>query len=374
MTPDKLDAVERAARERREADARYNDALTALDGAIVAATHDAATGDQFERLTTALIVFLQQITAFVESKDRELSASTSARVDQIEADVRSLSELRTQVGVLTRATKANERAISTIASPQSSVASPQSSVASLQSSVVSDDYKYVGFEDQFRGSGDAIQERLRAYLPIFAGRSDVLDVGCGRGEFLAALKDAGISARGVDANGEMAAVARERGLAAAHADALAHLASLPDGSLGGIIATQVVEHLEPPYLMRLLDTMAQKLRPGAPLVLETINPACWLAFFSSYIRDLTHVRPIHPETLQYLLRASGFERVDIRYSAPVPEEVKMKTVDLPADVLASTDPSAIALARVAHAVNANAVILNSLMFTHLDYAAVGYRS
>jgi 2-polyprenyl-3-methyl-5-hydroxy-6-metoxy-1,4-benzoquinol methylase len=375
MTPDKLDGVERAARERREADARYNNALTALDGVIVAATNNPATDrDQFERLTSALIVFLQQITAFVESKDRELSAATSARFDQIDADVRSLSELRTQVGVLTRAMRANERAISTVASPQSSVASPQSSVVSPSSSVLSDDYKYVGFEDQFRGSDDAIQERLRAYVPIFAGRSEVLDVGCGRGEFLAALKAAGISARGVDANAEMAAVARERGLAAAHADALAHLASLPDGSLGGIIATQVIEHLEPPYLMRLLDTMAQKLHQGAPLVLETINPACWLAFFSSYIRDLTHVRPIHPETLQYLLRASGFERVDIRYSAPVPEQVKMKTVDLPADVLASTDPSAIALARVAHAVNANAVILNSLMFTHLDYAAVGYRS
>jgi SAM-dependent methyltransferase len=375
MTPDKLDGVERAVRERREADARYNDALTALDGAIVAVAHDPATGrDQFERLTTALIVFLQQITAFVESKDRELSASTSARFDQIESDVRSLSELRIQVGVLTRATNAIERAHSTVASPQSSVSSPSSSVVSPPSSVVSDDYKYVGFEDQFRGSGDAIQERLRAYVPIFAGRAEVLDVGCGRGEFLAVLKDAGISARGVDANGEMVAVARERGLEATHADALAHLASLPDASLGGIIATQVVEHLNPPYLMRLLATMAQKLQPGAPIVVETINTACWLAFFSSYIRDLTHVRPIHPETLQYLLRASGFERVDIRYSAPVPDQVKMKTVDLSADVLASTDPSAIALARVAHAVNANAVILNSLMFTHLDYAAVGYRS
>jgi hypothetical protein len=109
-------------------------------------------------------------------------------------------------------------------------------------------------------------------------------------------------------------------------------------------------------------------------VLETINPACWLAFFSSYIRDFTHVRPVHPETLQYLLRASGFERVDIRYNAPVPDPMKMKTIDLPADVLASADPMAVALSRVAHAVNANAVILNNLLFSYLDYAAIGYRS
>jgi len=372
MTPDTLGGLERAARDRLEADARYNDALTALDGAILAATRGPSAGRvQLERLTTALIVFLQQITAFVDTKDREWSATTAARVDTIEGDVRSLSELRTQIGVLTRATQALQRAVT---SHQSPVSSPQSSVASPQSSVVIDDYKYVGFEDEFRGSDEAIQARLRAWVPVFAGRSDVLDVGCGRGEFLAALKAAGIGARGVDANGEMVAVARERGLEIVHADALTHLASLPDESLGGIIATQVVEHLDPPYLMRLLDTMAQKLRPGAPLVVETINPACWLAFFSSYIRDLTHVRPVHPETLQYLLRASGFERVDIRYSAPVPEEMKMKTVDLPGDVLASSDPSAVALARVAHAVNANAVILNNLMFTHLDYAAIGYRS
>src|SRR5207247_4823756 len=147
----------------------------------------------------------------------------------------------------------------------------------------------------------------------------------------------------------------------------------PDRSLGGIVATQVVEHLEPSYLMHLLDAAARTLRAGAPIVLETINPACWLAFFSSYIRDFTHVRPVHPETLQYLLRASGFERVELRYSAPVPDHVKMKTVDLPAAVLSSSEPLAVAVAGVAHTINANAIVRNTLMFTHLDYAAIGYR-
>src|SRR5439155_161120 len=109
---------------------------------------------------------------------------------------------------------------------------------------------------------------------------------------------------------------------------------------------------------------ARTLRPGSPIVLETINPACWLAFFSSYIRDLTHVRPVHPDTLQYLLRASGFDRVAVRYSAPVPDHMKMQTIDLPAAVVAGADPTAAALSRVAHAVNANAVIRNNLMVAH----------
>jgi len=358
-------------RERREADARYNDALTALDRALAAASsQDAWSRDDAARLATALIVYLQQITAFVESKDRELASSLDARLAPVDRALESVAEIRTQVATLRRITDALTR---------------QSQVPSLKSQghdaplgtgdmgLATTEIAYVGFEDEFRGSDEDISTRLAPYVEVFRGATDVLDIGCGRGELLGALKAAGVSAKGVDANGEMAAIARGRGLDAVQGDALAYLVSRPDATLGGIVATQVVEHLEPEYLMRLIAAAAAKLRPGAPIVLETINAACWLAFFSSYIRDLTHVRPLHPETLQYLLRASSFERVEIRYSAPVPAHMKMATIDLSADVLSSTDPAAAALSRVAHTLNANAVILNNLMFTHLDYAAVGWK-
>jgi SAM-dependent methyltransferase len=364
MTSDGLDAL---GQQRYEADRRYNDALTALDRAIVTVsglpTVDRA---QRERVATLLMEFLQQITGLVDTKDRELAATANARIDQVARDAQSLGEMRTHIGVLQRAIEMLKR----------SAGSSQPSAVSHQPSAINhdDDYKYVAFEDAFRGADAIIEQRLRAYVPLFEGREDVLDIGCGRGEMLAALKAAGVAARGIDVNAEMVAAARDRGLDADRADALGYLASLPDESLGGLIATQVIEHLEPAYLMRLLDTAAQKLRPGAPIVLETINAACWLAFFSSYLRDFTHVRPVHPETLQYLLRASGFARVEIRYSAPVPDHMKMKTVDLPAGVLASTDAASTAMTRIAHTVNANAVILNNLLFTDLDYAAIGYRS
>ena len=117
----------------------------------------------------------------------------------------------------------------------------------------------------------------------------------------------GISARGIDLNEEMAAVCRERGLDATAGDALSYLLAQPDGSLGGLFAAQVVEHLEPDYLMRFLEAAYHKLRPGSKIVLETVNAACWSAFFSSYIRDVTHVRPLHPDTLRYLVSASGFQ-------------------------------------------------------------------
>ena len=237
------------------------------------------------------------------------------------------------------------------------------------------DTMYRGFEDRFRGSIEEVRAKQRIHVPVFSGAIDggaVLDIGCGRGEFLALLKEAGVSARGVDTNRAMIAEARARGLDVVEGDALDYLASLPDASLGGAIASQLVEHLPPASVVQLLAAAFHKLRPGAPLVIETINPACWLAFFSSYLRDFTHVWPVHPETLQYLLQAAGFSRVEIRYTAQAPDSVRMRGVD-PASLTGVDAATARALKTLADACNANASILNSLLFTYMDYSAVGYR-
>ena len=338
------------------------DALTDQEGEVA-----------FARFETALIIFLQKITAFVESKDRLVTATAASRLDRHDELLGRLPEMQTQLAVLQRATQMLTRSVG---SQQSAVGSPQSAVApqpSAPSPQPLSDYQYVAFEDRFRGSDDEIREKLRAYVSLFAGAADVLDIGCGRGEFLALLKDAGVGARGVDTNGEMVATACERGLNVVQADALTFLETLPDGSLGGLMAAQVVEHLAPPYLSRLLAVAFQKLRAGAPIVIETINAACWLAFFSSYIRDITHAQPVHPETLQYLLQANGFGNVTLRYSQPVPEHMKMQPVDVPA-IAAAGGEHAAAVAQMARTVNANAAILNNLLFTHYDYAAIGYRS
>ena len=222
---------------------------------------------------------------------------------------------------------------------------------------------YVGFEDQFRGSPESIRAGLAEYVEIFAGSADVLDIGCGRGEFLALLGERGISAQGIDLNDAMVGVCRERGLRASRADALSYLRAQPPGSLGGLFAAQVVEHLEPSYLTQLLAAAFQALRPGAPVVLETINPACWFAFFESYVRDITHVRPLHPDTLRFLLVASGFERVDVRYRAPYPEHEKLQPVN-------EHGP----LGDAALTFNANVEKINRLLFTYLDYAAISRRA
>jgi SAM-dependent methyltransferase len=371
--------MDRLEREQREADARYNDALTALDRAVVETNGRPLSREDFDRVATAAIVFLQQITGFVESKDRSAAGAASARLTRLESAIDTIAELRTQVALLQRAVQklTREAQPADVRSPIADQRSQISQIPNPKSQIPGEDLRYLGFEDQFRGSEESVSERVRGYVHLFAGAAGsdvVVDLGCGRGELLAALKDAGIRASGVDVNGEMVALARERGLDAVHGDALNYLTSVEDDSLGGVIATQVVEHLEPPYLVRLVDVAARKLRRGAPIVLETINTACWLAFFSSYVRDITHVRPIHPETLQYLLRASGFERVTIQYSAPVADSMKMKTIEVPADIQSSHDPIAVTVSQIAHTINANAAILNNLMFTHLDYAAIGYRA
>jgi len=237
-----------------------------------------------------------------------------------------------------------------------------------------DSHKYVGFEDQFRGSTAEIRRRVEEYLPIFAGladqrsgtHGDVLDVGCGRGEFLELLREHGIRARGIDVNSAMVEVCRGKGLDAETGDALTYLRGLPDASLGGLFAAQVVEHLEPRYLAQLLDAAFDKLRPGAPIVLETINPACWFAFFESYIRDLTHVRPVHPDTLKYLLVATGFQHVEVRYRAPYPEGEKLQK-------LAAAGGQQAAVTDLVDTLNANVEKINRLLFTYLDYVAIGRR-
>lgn len=300
---------------------------------------------------------------------RRFHEALSARERRVEAAMTAMraehDELRTSVGVLQQATHQLSKDLSRRATSVTPVAPAIDAPAAAIPAAAAVDtlsHKYVGFEDAFRGSPETIRARLTDYLPVFAGASDVLDVGCGRGEFLGLLREQGVSARGIDLNDAMVEVCRDKGFEATKADALSYLRGLPDGALGGLFAAQVVEHLEPAYLTQLLDAAFEKLRPGAPIVLETINPACWFAFFESYIRDITHVRPLHPDTLKFLLIASGFNQIEIRYRAPYPEHEKLQP--LPADA---------SMGDAIETLNANVKKLNQLLFTYLDYAAIGRR-
>jgi SAM-dependent methyltransferase len=171
---------------------------------------------------------------------------------------------------------------------------------------------YFAFESRMRGPTDVVRERQRAYVDDFLGAAPVLDVGCGRGELLALLRDAGVEARGVDADADMVAFARGEGLDVEQADLLDALGRAEDAAFGGIFAGQVVEHLPPAALARFLELAHAKLRSGGVLVLETINPLSPLAL-RNYFADLTHAQPLVPETLALLVRNAGFTALETRY-------------------------------------------------------------
>ena len=320
--------------------------------------------------------------------------SLQAREQRYDARTTSLTqayeELRNLVGLTQQSTLSLKRAVDTLQSPASQAApataggvptappTPVSSAASVATPGTTapdtNAFKYVAFEDRFRGSSDDIRARLLDYLPLFEGANNVLDIGCGRGELLDLFREHHIGARGIDVNQAMVQACRDRGLTADQADALAYLSSQPDASLGGLIAIQVVEHLEPAYLMQLIETAFHKLRPGAPLVLETINAACWAAFFESYIRDFTHVRPLHPDTLRYLVQACGFPTAEIRFRAPVADHDKLPTVRVVPPAQTGTPSAADAAIRdLVEAINGHAERLNSRLFTYRDFAVVARR-
>ena len=386
---------------------RHQHELVASIAAALQAVSDQA--GLLARFHSHLILFLQQITAYADTKDRSAvghlafvheqaigavadellrrSETMQAREARYAAQVRALDaahqEMRSGFATLYQATFTLKRELERVPGAAGAGGSPvleaAAPAADVHATTVSasrggggmaarplDSWKYVGFEDQFRGPRDEIRQRQADYVPEFAGAHDVLDAGCGRGEFLDLLREAGIIARGLDLNHEMVELCRARGHAADETDVLRFLQTAADGSLGGLFAAQVIEHLEPDYLLRTLEAAFHALRPGSRIVLETINPACWTAFFESYIRDLTHVRPIHPETLQYLLTASGFQQVEIRYRSPLPQSERLQHVA----IAEGTPP---ALREAFETLNENAERLNTRLFSYMDYAAVAVR-
>ena len=335
-----------------------------------------------------LIQFAQQITPYVDTKDRDVSGEMRHVADGIAGILSGLADdyqkrwesmaaherrCESQVAVANQVTQMLKRELERLQDVSTEVA-PLTQTQSVTSTVVSslDSHKYVGFENLYRGSIEDIRSRLTVYLEDFSGASDVIDLGCGRGEFLELMQEHGVVARGVDVNHEMVEVCKARGLVCDESDALSFLEGLPDMSLGGVFAAQMVEHLEPSYLLKLLDTTYLKLRPGAKVILETINAASWSAFFHSYIRDITHVRPFHPDTLKYLVSASGFQNVEVRYLSPYPDDFKLQQIPLPsqsADVASSSDTASTTVLTF----NENVEKLNRLLFADQDYAVVGER-
>lgn len=217
---------------------------------------------------------------------------------------------------------------------------------------------YFAFEARMRGSAELIRERQSVYVDEFRAAGPVLDIGCGRGEFLSLLRGAGVEVRGIDVDGDMVARCRDEGLEVEHADALLHLESLDDGSLGGIFCAHVLEHFAPPALFRVLELAALKLRPSGLFVAETPNPLSLVAL-ANFSSDLSHDKPLHPATLSFLAQQAGFREVELRFLSEPPATERLQLVPLPEG--RDFEPTRKAL-------NANVHRLNDVVFGPQDYA------
>lgn len=223
---------------------------------------------------------------------------------------------------------------------------------------------YLLLENRFRGSEAEISQRTRIYPALFRdARGLVLDIGCGRGELLKQFSAAGINAYGVDLDTVMVNVANSNGCKAMYGDGIAHLRSLEDGSLGGVVAVQVVEHLTREQLKELCELGKRKVKTGGRIAFETINPQSLLALSSNYFRDPTHVWPMHPDTLGYMATLAGLKVIETKMLSPVGPNHLLK--EIPVD--SSHTP---AVADSINRINENISQLNRLIYGFQDYCLV----
>jgi len=287
----------------------------------------------------------------------------------IDAAAHRFAELRDQIQRLDRATRELRAAPATTAASTASGSRAESASATTRipnenaGGTPDVDFDYVGFERRFRGDPASVAMTLaERYVERLADHAPVLDVGCGAGGLLAALREAGIEGRGVDLDAGMVAEAQAAGLDVVGGDGLAYLAAVDDESLGAITAIHVIEHLEFPDLCRFLDLASAKLRPGGVLICETPNPTALIVLGHSYILDPTHKWPLHPSLVTFLCERSGFADMEIRFHSPadffaVP--LLDENVDAPPQVAVIND----ALHR-----------LNSVLFGPQEYAVIATKA
>ena len=183
------------------------------------------------------------------------------------------------------------------------------------------EFDYARFAERFRGSEDYVKKGQQFYMPYFTGRREVLDIGCGRGELLELMREAGVPARGIDLSRESVELCRQKGLEADVADLFVYLADLPESSLDGVLSAQVVEHLPPDRLPEMIRLAASRLQRDGILAIETPNPECLAIFASHFYLDPTHTRPVPHALLAFYMEEYGLGGIEVHKLSPAIESM-----------------------------------------------------
>ena len=319
---------------------------------------------RLRELFSALVRYAQRVQPLVDARDRVATALATTRSELVlEAFDRRLESLGRRLEGLLALRDRLEAVSEEVRAVRGSLAAaaPPPAIAASAARAAADS-AYTAFENRFRGSREEIRERLSAYAERFERSGPVVDLGCGRGEFLEALRERGLGARGVEGNANVVRECREKGLDVVEGDLVDFLRAQAGGSLGGVFSAQVAEHLPPPVLVAMLAEAHRALRPGGLLLLETVNPRSVTGLLEVFNRDLTHERPLHPDTLRFLAAAAGFPDVRVEMRTPVSAESQLQPV--PTDGL--PQPAAAVL-------NENVARLNALLYGCLEYALVARR-
>lgn len=173
---------------------------------------------------------------------------------------------------------------------------------------------YLEFENRFRGPRNEIKKRQSQYAHLFHGRKMVLDLGCGRGEFLRLMQECGVPALGVDVSRRMVDECLAAGAEAYCADVFDYMASIGSDAVDGVFCSQVIEHMTPAQIWRMVSLCYDKLAAGGVIVVETVNPSCPAAL-GEFFLDPTHVRPVPARMLTFLMAQAGFDHAVYRFSA-----------------------------------------------------------
>jgi 2-polyprenyl-3-methyl-5-hydroxy-6-metoxy-1,4-benzoquinol methylase len=182
-------------------------------------------------------------------------------------------------------------------------------------------FDYGRFAERFRGSEEYVKAGQQFYLPYFQHCRQVLDIGCGRGEFLEMMRQSGVPARGIDLSEESVAWCRRKGLDAELADLFAYLEALPEAALDGVFCSQVVEHLPPERLAEVVKLAASRLQRNGVVAIETPNPECLAIFASHFYLDPTHTRPVPSALLVFYLEEFGMGNIEVRRLSPALESM-----------------------------------------------------
>ena len=186
------------------------------------------------------------------------------------------------------------------------------------------DAMYATFEDKFRGTRQDIKNRQNVYIPYIdkavktnapdkqKAQTQIIDVGCGRGEWLEVLKENGFNAKGIDLNEIMVGTCEEFNLDAVLSDAVEYLRSLPAASLCAVTGFHIIEHLPFKTLIALLDESFRVLKQGGVIIFETPNPENLLVGACTFYIDPSHIKPLVPAAVQFIAEERGFSDVEIK--------------------------------------------------------------